>query len=308
MEGTASELGRMGVSVTLWAIAVLVCAGLTGAGDRRLRRAAIVVAFAAVLAGLIVPPRWILARFAMTALGVLALGRSLDLSLRSTKLGLRGRLWLLLGLFDVRHARREPPRLDGGELGWLLVHGVVVLVTGLLVVRLAPQLDGPARWLVRWGCGAPFCFALIEALQSILLIAYGLGGVVLPRINAHPIRSTTLAEFWGRRWNRVVSGWLRDYLFLPRARRGRPTVGIYVAFAASTVLHFWLAWVPLDVRGGVTMASFFMVQAGALVLERRLGVASWARARRRAWTIAWLLLFSPLFVEPALRILLVVFA
>ncbi len=288
------------LGVGLWLLAVLACAWL--ARDPARRRAAIATASLGLVAPLWCPERWVFGRFVLTAAGLLLLFRTCDLVLRSNPLPARTRLWLLIALFDVRRARRIGPRLEHAELRWLHDHALIVALCVIGIVRLAPHFDGPAYWLLRWGFGAGFCYALVEVLHSLLLLGYALAGVALPRINDFPIRSVTLAEFWGRRWNRVVAGWLRDYLFFPLARRRRVTLGICAAFAGSTALHFWLAWVPLDLAGGLTMASFFLVQAAGLLLERRLGVERWPLARKRAWTIAWLVSSSPLFVEPSLRI------
>jgi hypothetical protein len=291
-------------SVGLWALAVLVCAGLSRVPNRAAGLAAIATATLALLAPLGLPDSPAIPRFALTCFVVLVLGRTLDLTLRPTQLSYAGRVWLLIALFDVRLAKRIATRFDGAELRWLLIHAVVVAAAVYAVVRVAPGLDGAAHWLVRWGFGAAFCYAFVEALHSVLLIGYRLAGIVLPRINDAPIRSTTLGEFWGRRWNRVVAGWLRDYLFFPLARRRKATLGICAAFGGSTILHFWIAWVPLDVEGGLLMASFFVVQGVALLLERRIGIERWPRAAQRSWTIVWMLVSSPLFVEPALRMYL----
>jgi alginate O-acetyltransferase complex protein AlgI len=145
--------------------------------------------------------------------------------------------------------------------------------------------------------------ACIETVHAAVLIIYRGFGLTFPRINDRPILSTTLAEFWGRRWNRAVSGWLHDNLFVPLARRRRPTLGICAAFAGSTALHFWFAWIPLDVFAGLLMASFFVVHGVGLLLERHIGVHHWGLGARRAWTAAWIAVPSPLFVEPALRLL-----
>ncbi|HVI03721.1 MAG TPA: MBOAT family protein [Enhygromyxa sp.] len=295
-------MNAAGLSVGLWALAVFVCAGLSGSADRALRRAAIAMAMVGLLAPLWFPAQWVLGRFVLTALGVLALGRTLDLVLRPTPLGFGVRLWLLIALFDVRRATRVVARIDVAEAKWLAIHAGVVGVAMFGVVALAPELDGIAGWLLRWGFGVCFCYAAVETVHSLLWLAYRLGGIAVPRINDAPIRSTTLAEFWGRRWNRVVAGWLRDYLFLPFARRRKSTLGVCAAFAGSTIIHFWIAWVPLDISMGLMMGSFFVVHGIALLLERRLAVERWPRSWQRGWTAAWLLLSSPLFVEPALRI------
>lgn len=291
-------------SVGMWLVAVLACARLSRATTSAERAGALAMGVVALLTPLWFPASWVIGRFVLTAAGLLVLFRTLDLILRPRPLSLETRLWFLIALFDVRRARRVAAKLDLDELCWLLGHLLVTSVTLVAIVALAPRFDGAMRWLIRWSFGAGFCYALVEVLHSIFLVGYALAGIVVPRINDFPIRSTTLGEFWGRRWNRVVAGWLRDYLFFPLARRRRVVLGICAAFAGSTAIHFWLAWMPLDLAGGLMMASFFVVQAAALLLERRLRVERWSTPRKRGWTIAWLLLSSPLFVEPALRIYL----
>jgi hypothetical protein len=51
------------------------------------------------------------------------------------------------------------------------------------------------------------------------------------------------------------------------------------------------------------MASFFLLQVPLLLLEARFGQPRWPRPLRRAWTVACLVLTSPLFVAPTLMTL-----
>lgn len=288
-------------ALACWAIAVLGCAAVTG--SRGWSRHAWLFGLLALASPLLAPSSWIAVRALLAALATVVFGRAFDLTRRSGNLSFWGRAWLLVALFDVRAARREPPRFDRGEALWLLLHLVAFRLAWLAVFRLAPQLDGAPAWVIRWGAGLIACYAVVEIVQSMLLVGYRGLGIELPRINDFPIRSTTLAEFWGRRWNRAVSGWLNDYLFFPLARRRRPLHGIIAAFGASCALHFWFAWVPLDLLAGGMMASYFVIHALAMLLERTLGVSAWSIAARRCWTAAWIVGPSPLFIEPALRIL-----
>jgi hypothetical protein len=307
MPDSGASIAVAPTCVGLWLIGVLGCAACTNAAARSKTGSGLACAAAvllAVLAPLGFPHEWVITRFVFAAGGVLIWFRTLDLRLRSPPLPFWTRLWLLVGVFDVRRATRVKPGLDRGEARWLVVHAAATVGAGLVIVQVAPRFDGASHWLVRWSFGVVFCYAMVEAVHSTLVIGYRLVGVALPRINDFPIRSTSLAEFWGRRWNRVVAGWLRDYLFFPLARREHVTLGICAAFAGSTVIHFWIAWLPLDLAGALTMASFFVVQAAGSLLERRLGIDGWPPPRRRAWTVAWLLLSAPLFVEPALQIYL----
>jgi hypothetical protein len=300
-----TDVARFAVAVAVWLVCVLGAAGFGGRTDG-LRRLAQLFGVGALVSPLLIPPTWVAGRVVLAAFGVLALGRSRDLVRRSTALSFWGRVWLLTALFDVREAVRRPPRFNLREAGWLLVHLVGFGLAWLSVFEYANASAGggrPDAWALRWGVGVVVLYSLVESLQSISLIAYAALGIELGRVNDYPIVSTTLAEFWGRRWNRVVSGWLNDNLFFPLARRRRVALGICAAFAGSTLLHFWFAWVPLGLVGGAMMAGFFVVQAVGILLERRLGVARWPSGLRRAWTFAWLLLPSPLFIEPALQML-----
>jgi hypothetical protein len=292
-----TDAARFGVALMVWIGSVLGCAVWSGR-EQPSRRHAWLLGLIALLSPMLAPPSWVAARVVL-AFGVLGLGRSLDLVRRGGGLSFWGRVWMLIAVFDVRVAQRRPPRFDGREAGWLLAHLVSFVLAWLVVFEHA---DADA-WLLRWSCGVIVVYALVESVHSALLLMYAALGVDLARVNDYPILSTTLSEFWGRRWNRAVSGWLNDFLFFPLARRRRAGLGIFAAFVGSAAMHFWFAWVPLDLVGGGMMASYFAIHGAAMLLERYLGVVTWRRAARRAWTLAWLLLPSPLFIEPALRML-----
>jgi hypothetical protein len=299
------DAARLFVALAVWIAAVLGCAHVSGRdGPReRARYLGVGIAMIAMAAPLLLPPAWIVGRTILLLLVTVSLGRALDLARRPAGLSFWGRVWMLTALLDVRAVKRCSSRYDGPETAWFLAHLALVPLTWLAVFELAPGLEGAGRWALRWGCGLVLCYACIETVHALVLMIYRGFGLWFPRINDRPILSTTLTEFWGRRWNRAVSGWLHDNLFLPLARRRRATLGICAAFAGSTALHFWFAWVPLDAFAGALMASFFVVHGVGLLLERRVGVANWGLSARRAWTAGWICVPSPLFVEPALRLL-----
>jgi hypothetical protein len=49
--------------------------------------------------------------------------------------------------------------------------------------------------------------------------------------------------------------------------------------------------------------AYFVAQAFVMTIEQALHVRRWSHAAGHAWTIAWMLALSPMFVEPALRLL-----
>src|SRR5262249_23617594 len=125
---------------------------------------------------------------------------------------------------------------------------------------------------------------------------------VPPVLHDDPILSRSVQEFWGERWNRIVSAWLAANCLWPLARRRRPLLGLAAAFAASALLHAYLTWAALALPSAMEMGVFFLIQAVIVLFERRVGVPRWPGAAARAWTVATLLLTSPLFVGPFLEL------
>jgi hypothetical protein len=129
---------------------------------------------------------------------------------------------------------------------------------------------------VRWS------IALVGALWQMcaLEFAYWFIGVTcdytacpLPSSLNHsnPLLSTSLAEFWGVRWNPVISKQLQDSIYKPLRKIGsHRSVAIVACFTGSAVIH---AIPKLISEGGrsfeefFTMFSFFFSQGFCLILE-----------------------------------------
>ena len=153
-----------------------------------------------------------------------------------------------------------------------------------------------AGLLLRWAAGG-FKFGssmfILDGVYRLPLLCFG---KTVPSALQNPFASTTVREFWGRRWNQVIGGMLRDGIFMPCRKRGYRNVGVALTFLGSGVLHvvpMLLSGQPRDVC--VTVFAFFALQIVVLAVERRLGLSG------VAWV--WLALCSgaPLFVEPFLR-------
>ena len=75
------------------------------------------------------------------------------------------------------------------------------------------------------------------------LMAIGLGkmlGFNIPRNFNHPYISLSLTEFW-RRWHITLSGWFRDYLYIPlggnRKGRARTYLNLFIVWFATGFWH-----------------------------------------------------------------------
>jgi alginate O-acetyltransferase complex protein AlgI len=212
-------------------------------------------------------------------------------------------LWMLV-LHDLRrdgyarHGARRELRVG------LFATALAALATTLLCLHVALFMAEPlapvARALVRQGAGLLACYAGVEGALRAFEVAYRALGAQPPVLHDHPILSLSLAEFWGRRWNRVVGHWLFSTLYRPLALAGRAAAGVAAAFLGSAALHFYFTWAAIGLSWAVVMASFFVLQVPLLLLEQKLGQARWPSPWRRVWTLGWLLLTAPLFVEPTL--------
>jgi hypothetical protein len=210
------------------------------------------------------------------------------------------RLWLLTALFDSREVRHTEPEVSlkrfASALGYALLMG--------LGAWLAFGVDatGP-KVVLRWLGGALFVYSMVDSVATLVDAIYRSLGIVIPPQHRAPVLSRSVSEFWSKRWNLNVHDWLRRHLYVPLAALGRPTLGVVAVFFASSLLHFWMVYVPLGLYWALPMGAFFLVQGAFIGLERLLRVRRWRRWAKHTWTVSAVLGTSPLFVEPFLRII-----
>ena len=135
----------------------------------------------------------------------------------------------------------------------------------------------------------------------------GLCGRSVEGFQNHPLLSASLAEFWDRRWNRMVQGNLKRAFFQVHARAGRPVRGVLAAFTASGVLHVMAvagAGSPQRiVLPSLLVMGFFLLHAVLVLAEKHL---DWQRAPARPWPrllarVRTMMVFaslSPLLIDP----------
>jgi hypothetical protein len=280
-----------------------VTAALLAGGGRLLRALALALAVASLAVGLLAPADSALLRGLLALSGPLCLGRIIDLCRDARPWSAAHRVWLVLAFFDTRRVARAAPALDARLLGAALGYATLAAAGFWLSLAQADRLDGAARLALRWGGGALASYAAVDAAVALLRATYRALGVVVPPFHRAPILSRSVQEFWGERWNLAVGEWLGRTCFLPLARRRRPLLGVAAAFLGSATLHFWFVFVPLGAALAGVMAAFFLVQGALVVLERALRVRRWRPALAHAWAVLAVLLPSPMFVEPVLRMI-----
>ncbi|TVU30167.1 hypothetical protein EJB05_21776, partial [Eragrostis curvula] len=152
---------------------------------------------------------------------------------------------------------------------------LAVMVALILVLR-----DGGKDRMHRYAAFAVYGVITYCALDFVLpcLAAAGraaLGGAELEPQFDRPYLSSSLGDFWGRRWNLMASAVLRPAVYLPvRARAGAPA-GVLATFFVSGLMHEVIAWYITFRPPTGQLTAFFLLHGASVCAERRL-----ARLRR----------------------------
>jgi alginate O-acetyltransferase complex protein AlgI len=139
--------------------------------------------------------------------------------------------------------------------------GAVVLWA---VARAAPE-DQP---LLRGWIGMLGLILLLHfGSFQLVSLAWQRAGICAPPIMAAPLRSTSLAEFWGKRWNLGFRQLAHDLIFRPLHRALGVGVAGFLVFVAAGLIHDLVISVPA--RGGYGLpTTYFVIQGLGVAAER----------------------------------------
>ncbi|XP_047065547.1 acyl-CoA--sterol O-acyltransferase 1-like [Lolium rigidum] len=133
-----------------------------------------------------------------------------------------------------------------------------------------------------------YCF-LDLLLPCIAAAAAALGMEAEPQFD-RPYLASSLRDFWGRRWNLMVSAILRPSVYDPvRALAGVPAA-VLATFAVSALMHEAMVYyLSLQWRSDGMMAAFFLLHGVCCVLEgwcaRRWAARGWPAPPRPVATV-----------------------
>ncbi len=171
---------------------------------------------------------------------------------------------------------------------------VIKLVFGLAllwgVARFVPA-DEP---LVRgWVGMVGLIFSLHFGLFHLLSCFWRTLGVDAPPLMNWPVLATSLAEFWGQRWNAAFRDLTHRFLFRPLLPGCGARGALFAVFLLSGLIHEVAITLPAGGGyGGPT--CYFLLQACGLLIERsRFGKAIGLAAGWRGWLFSVLLLVLP---------------
>jgi alginate O-acetyltransferase complex protein AlgI len=226
--------------------------------------------------------------------------------------------WLTLGRATQREGRACPFRALAYLFAWPGMDA-----DRFLSPKLIPPLPRSTRLRITTGASLRILFGLIllfgvarlasEPLLAgwigmvgmILLLHFGLfelisvGWRVLrvdaPPIMNAPLRSTSITEFWGRRWNAAFNDLAARLVFRPASRRLGIAVGTLLAFIVSGLIHEWVISLPASAGFGLPSAYFLVQGIGVLTERSSIGQFLGLGTGIRGWMFTIFVVAGPAF-------------
>jgi alginate O-acetyltransferase complex protein AlgI len=222
--------------------------------------------------------------------------------------GRRLSCWRWLGFAALWPGMRPGPFTRPGSCplpgaGRLLGMGLIRLASGSSLVALARL-----AWV---GTGSRLLATVLLLLGLSLVVHFGifnllagawrLAGVDCRPLFLAPLRSTSLAEFWGRRWNLAFSQMAALAVYQPLVRRYGRGLALAASFLGSGLLHELAISVPVGAGYGMPL-GYFALHGVLSMIEGRLARAGHPIDRLpwvgRVWTLVWLVLPLPVLFHP----------
>jgi len=192
---------------------------------------------------------------------------------------------------------------------WLAA--TIKLIAGAAIFWTAQRSIAPTRPLLLGWAGMTGTILMLHfGSFQLLSCAWRSRGIDALPLMDRPTRSTSVSEFWGRRWNTAFRDLTYQFLFRPLARRTTPAVALCLGFFISGIIHDVVISVPAGGgHGGPT--AFFCIQPLAILLERSsLGASLGLGHGWRGWLFTAIVLLLPvrlLFHDPFLNRIVIPF-
>jgi len=175
---------------------------------------------------------------------------------------------------------------------WAILQTILGAFLLWVVARTFPESHPLMRgWVGMVGLVLVLHFGLF---QIIAFLWQRLGVAAEPIMQA-PLRSTSLAEFWGKRWNLGFRQLAHELIFGPTHRKlGARTAG-FLVFLVSGLIHDLV--ISLPARGGYGLPTlYFLLQGAGVAIERsRFGRRLILTQGVSGWCFMTLFLVAPVF-------------
>jgi len=195
---------------------------------------------------------------------------------------------------------------------WNYIVKAIIVALFLQICDHSQQIPQMILWTIYF---LHMFFVLEIVLASLAKLAkFFLGLQLEPQFN-EPLLSTSLQDFWGRRWNLMVTSIMRPAVFQPiRDLTLRPLgpllathLAVMAAFVVSAVMHELMFFYLGRVRPTLEVTWFFLLHGVCVCLEIIVKVYVGKRWRVPWWvscpaTLGWVVVTAWwLFLPPLLR-------
>jgi membrane bound O-acyltransferase family protein len=211
-------------------------------------------------------PNWQMSIFVV--LGVVLLGFLMKLAALFIPNNSQQTRWpfLLSPLPSPNSIGRVRPAALAMQLRRALLFGVIVTSYYWIYWQVVRRFE--LKGIVLSYLAAPALWLVGEVVSALVPLPWN--GRVPPALHNPPLASS-VADFWGRRWNLWFNDWFRYTIFQPLRRK--PILALILVFFVSGIMHELVVNVPLFfVTGGVLFGSmmlYFLLQPIGILVERR---------------------------------------
>ncbi len=185
------------------------------------------------------------------------------------------------------HDKAMTPRPSRWELSFAMVK---TLLGVILFWGVARQISEDMSLVRGWVGLAGLALLLHFGLFHLLSCFWRNQGIDAKPLMNWPALATSVADFWGRRWNTAFRDLTHRFLFQPLTRKWGPRWSMVLGFGMSGLVHDLVISVPAG--GGYGLPTlYFLFQGSALLFERsRVGRAC------QGWLLTMLIVVGPAFV------------
>jgi len=154
-----------------------------------------------------------------------------------------------------------------GTLFW----GIGNWCCGLALFGVAARFVEHSPWIAGWLGMTAVVLSLHFGFFAVLAWVWRQRGVDATPVMNTPLAATSLAEFWGTRWNTAFHHLVHRYVFRPSLRQISPSRALLLAFVVSGLVHDLIISVPA--RAGFGFPTLYFVLQGVGVLFERNTIA-----------------------------------
>lgn len=169
-------------------------------------------------------------------------------------------------------------------------------ILGAILLWFVPRSIPQEQPLLRGWIGMTGLMLLLHfGTFQIVALLWQSFGVDAESIMSAPLRSTSLGEFWGKRWNLGFRQLAHELIFRPLYRRLGPDRAGFLVFAISGLIHDLV--ISLPARGGYGLPTlYFLLQGAGVTVERsRFGKRLGLGRGGRGWAFMAVFLSVPVF-------------